>query len=603
MDQTKPLTIEVNGKKARLTGEKLDTLTTYICDLIIQGESERNLMSSTWEQNRSDYSNKPIPYVSNIIDGWQDIPAPFSQPRADALAGFTINSLVTQRPMVTCECSTPEELELMGVDIQDDRGKTLDVMFKTGGFSESCKSVAPSAWCTNCGIIRMLGGGRSQPLIFDNIMPEDFVCVGSGRFNTQTAHMVGHRFEKFRVDIESDIERGIYLDIDASDLGVSTRRKEANEPGMATTAPARESHDIISLYQVYPMLDIEKFDWEDGEPEGSDSAVRFNIVVDVTSKTILKIETYPFQYLCYFTFGYKPPPEEGFWHPAPVGWDMQGPHRLYNCLSNLASAGATVTAFPPMISEGGSFSRDAKYGFGEFVNMETGQLKVPGVPFNLQAVQAELARIERLGDSVARTSSGSIAQQYTKRMTATETASIDEGRNAGVSDYLETFSSSIPEMCAHAEELLAASFAEWKPFFGELAPVKSPAMFSVPAIWDVPGKMPNLNPQYLAQNTAVVMQIVTQIAGLAQTMGPMAFDFASKLLGPLLNAMDMPNAPEILAPFVAMGSGGMNGQPQMGAPGLVGGAGEFQGMGGTEGGVVTETPGAFAPIGPGGAFR
>lgn len=601
MDQTKPQTIEINGKKARLSGEKLDTLTTYICDLIHQGESERNMMAETWSQNRKDYTNTPIPYVSGIIDGWQDIPAPFAQPRADALSGFTINSLVTQRPMVTCECETPKMLKDMGVDIQDMRGKTLDVMFKTGGFSEACKSIAPSAWCTNCGIIRMVSGSQAQPLVFDNIVPEDFICVGSGRFNIQSSHMAGHRFEKFRVDIASDIEKGLYFDVEPGDLGVSTRSAEGNEPGMVTTAPARPSHDIISLYQVYPMLDIDSFDWDDGKPEGSESEQRFNVVVDVASKTLLKIEPYLDRFLCYFSFGYKPAPEEGFWHPTPVGWDMQGPHRLYNCLSNLATAGATVTAFPPMISEGGSFSRDAKYGFGEFVNMETGQLKVPGVPFNLQAVQAELARIERLGDSVARTSSASIAQQYTKRMTATETASIDEGKNAGVSDYLETFSSSIPEMCAHAEEILARTFSDWKPYFRELAPVADPMMFSVPAIWDVPGKMPNLNPQYLAQNTAVVMQIVTQIAGLAQVMGPMAFDFASKLLGPLLNAMDMPNAPDILAPFVSMGSGGMNGQ-QMGVPGMVGGAGEQQGMGEPQGGVVTETPGAFAPIGPGGAF-
>lgn len=569
----------------RVSEERMREIAAYLCGLILQSDAEKYPLLGAWTQNLNDVENKPIAYVSNIIKGWVDIPQPFAQPRENALADFVIPSITTQSPMVTC-------VDAGSAKRQDNRERTMDFMLRRAQFGERLKTIARSAWCTNHGIMRMSYGGPESPLKLESIKADDFVIVGSGAYNIRESRMVGHRYCLARAELEAGQRSGRYakeVDMDALPPMPGSR----NEGSVSHAASP--SDDLIELYQVYPVMDPKQ--WAEDGPEVSGKERRFSVVLEMSTQSILRIEEYEYKALCYFSFGYQPAPEQGFWSQGSVGSDMQGPHRAYNALGNMALAGTAMSAFPPLVATGGAFAPDQRYGPAEFVNQDAGSLTIPATNFDLVKVQAELARIERLGDAVARVNQAGIAQESSQAKTATQSDNEAAGMRAGITGYLETFTSDIPELCEHAEEILADTFNEWKPIYKESAPVMSPDEFMSPVRWDIPGKVPNLQPQAVIANAQTVSAMVVQAFQLAAQM-PALMPFMMDIMQVVLNAMDFPNADEIMRVMeqgVAPPQVEDNGYQDQGSTGMVApfdpGAllGQLQGgMGDQAGGIEPE---------------
>ena len=189
-------------------------------------------------------------------------------------------------------------------------------------------------------------------------------------------------------------------DLDLDDLPAATKSAGNTSDAVSTvsTRAASRDDDFIELWQVYPFLDPKAWheQGEDG-PEITGREMRFSIVIEPTKQIILRIEEYGYRNPCYFSFGYKAAPEKGFWNPRSVGSDMEGPHRAYQCLGNLALMGGAMAVGPPLVAQGGQFAKDQEYGPFEYVDMESGTLGMPTVSVDLEKVQAELMRIERMG--------------------------------------------------------------------------------------------------------------------------------------------------------------------------------------------------------------
>lgn len=543
------------GSDFQVTDDQLRDVTDYVCRLIDQAETERDELVSRWTQSTADHDNDPYPFVSKFLDGWVDLPYPFAGPRAAALADFTIDSITAQKPMVTC-------LLMGAAERQEAREKTVAFAFTKAEVRERLKTIAPSCWITNHGILRLSAGDELSPLRCDPIKPEDFVCAGSGAYGIKDSRLVGHRFYRTRADIKRLQLAERYSDkVDADSL---TSRE-------GVSGSASSDDDLIELYQVYPWLDIRSWDYAASAPEVTKKEGRFSMVVSNTDKACLFVAEYEFNTPCYFNFGYKAAPPVGFWTEKALGYDMQGPHRAYQCMRNLSAAGTGLTAIPPLVGQGGAFARDQRYGMGQFVDMESGSLGPPIHRFDAGTMQVEIQQIERDGDAVARINSAGIGQESTQNKTATQSNNEAAGMRAGIGGYLQTFSAPIAEMCEHAEEILAATFNEWKSVFGDQMPVQSPDEFMVPAIWDVPGNIPNLNPQIVIQNIQLLMQLVEKIFGMAAQAGPQLaasmMAWGIQLLQTAMNAMDFPNQEQILQPLEAM-IGGQQQQPEV--PGMGG---------------------------------
>jgi hypothetical protein len=528
----------------RISEERMAALADYLQRLVDQGMEERDALAQSWEQSKSDYENKPYPYVSQFIQGWQDLPFPFAFSRAEALSDYTVTGIVTQSPMVTCLLWGSEGDSQDGeISTQEARERTMDTALRRAKIEERLKTVSAASWWANAGILRLSAGDSYSPLKIDAISPEDFVIVGGGAYSIRDSIMVGHRFQRSRGDIRRLILAKTYADVDVAALPANSE---------AATNSAGADTDLVDLWQIYPYLDPSSWDESDDAPKVSKREQRFSVVFEPETGSILFIEGYDYETPCYFAFGYRAAPERGFWHPRPLGAEMQGPHRAYQCMSNLALVGTAMSAAPPLAAQKGAFSRDQRYGPGQFVDMESGDLAVPAIRFDINAVQSELARIERNGDAVARINSAGIGQESQQSKTATQSAAESAGMRAGIGGFLETFSGPLAEMCEHAEEILARTFQVWKPVFQEQMPVRSAEEFMTPAKWDVPGKIPNLNPQNVLQNVQLLMGIIEKVFGLMQVGGPMVLDWGIALLSAAMNAMDFPNAEAMLKPLEGM---------------------------------------------------
>lgn len=553
-----------SGSHMVVSQERMADVADYIGRLIQQGQDERDACAGTWKQSKDDYENKAHPYVSKIIDGWDDLPFPFAYPRAEALSDYTVTGISTQSPMVTCLLYGEQGGSEEGVSVQEARERTMETALRRANIEERLKTIAPACWWANAGILRVAAGDEESPIRLDAISPEDFVIVGSGAYTVETSVLVGHRFQRSRADIKRRILAGEYADIDANALS------SAGGDG------ASPDTDMVDLWQVYAYLDLKEWDETQGSPEITKNERRFSVVFETDTNSILYIEEYDYRKPCYLVFGYKPAPERGFWHPRPLGADMQGPHRAYQCLSNTATAGVMMSAFPPFAAQKGSFARDQRYGPGQFIDMESGDLQMPAIRFDLAAVQAELARIERVGDGVARINAAGIGQESSQSKTATQSAAETAGMRAGIGGFIETFAGPLADMCEHIEEILARTFPVWKPLYGAQMPVSDPVEFQTPAKWDVPGKIPNLNPQAVLANAQLLMQLVERILGMVSAIGdPALIEMGISLLRSAMNAMDWPDPEAILKPLEAM----IEQQAQPAAPAMGGELDGATGMG------------------------
>lgn len=568
------------GVRMVVTEDRMAEMAAYFKRLIEQGEAERRRHDDSWTQSKNDYENKAYPYISKIVDGAVDLPFPFAFPRAEALSDHVITSIVTQSPMVTCLVWDDEEDE----DGAEDRERTMDTAIRRGNIEERLKTIGPAAWYANAGILRVSAGEGDQPIRIDAINPEDFVIVGSGAYGIQDSLMVGHRFQRTRGDIKRMQQIGRYSqDIEADGLMPSSSA-QVEGAGVSDT-------ELIDLWQIYPYLDPKQWDSLGDQPEVTKKERRFSVVIEPESESILAMVEYTLNSPCYFSFGYKPAPDRGFWHPRPLGADMQGPHRAYQCLSNLALYGTAMSAMPPLVAQKGSFARDQHYGLGQFVNMESGDLAVPTISVDVQKLEYFIQRIERVGDGVARINAAGAGMESQQTKTATQSNNEAAGMQAGLGGFMETFSGPLSAMCEHIEEVLQATFDSWKPVFKGQMPVDTPDAFDVRAKWDVPGKIPNLNPQAIVANLQVLMGIVTQVMGFAQAGGPVMLEWGIGLLKVAMNAMDFPDSEGMMQPLEAMIEQAK--QPQQPVP-------PDPGLGGADGGNAAMEALLQSVIGSGG---
>ncbi len=125
---------------------------------------------------------------------------------------------------------------------------------------------------------------------------------------------------------------------------------------------------------------------------------------------------------------------------------MQGPHMAYNITGNTAIYGGVMRAFPPVVIEGEMTDTVSRLKWGEAKASYGGSVTTPFQQFDPSTLEMAMARIERIGDGVARVSQAAAGQTFNKGMTATEAQIIAEAQGSGVSGYVSTYAVTIEEM-------------------------------------------------------------------------------------------------------------------------------------------------------------
>jgi len=447
--------------------ENLHKLAAHICDLFQEGERVRDNKSSVWERNRKDYANEPIPFIANIIEDASDIPINHASTKADSLRDLVCGALFSTRPFATVSVrgeSGNENHKLEAV---------MQRILERANLEERCKEASEDVWCTNHAIFRCYWDGDLLEYTIDTVDPECFVVAGGDKFGIVNSILVGHSYDERIADIEYGIESGEYLEYPD---GVW---KDSD-----TTEEALLTH---KLAQVFVRLDGDELKKENRVCPVKDWYI---CTVDTELRHILKIAKYTLSDRpWYFSGSYLPCKKNGgFWSKHSLGAFMQGPHMAYAILMNTAVYGGVGRAFPPTVSEGEFTDQNSQLKWGQTKVTYGGNVTAPYQQFDPSNLEMAMARVERIGDGVARISQAAAGQTFNKGMTATEAQIIAQAQSQGVSGYVSTFAITLEEIVQYihstlkftAPKLLETMDATLQPETGDL--------WTKDAVWTATGR-------------------------------------------------------------------------------------------------------------------
>lgn len=446
--------------------EYLEKLGAYIAREFLEGESLRDERAAEWKRNREDYANVPIKFVSSIIEEAKDIPINHASTKADSLRDLVTGTLFATRPWLTCTArgvASSDAAILEGL---------MHRVLVDANLEERCKESSEDAWCTNHAILRCWYNPETSEYVIDTIDPECFVVAGGDMFGIENSILVGHSYDERVADITYAIEEKVYRPYPTI-ITVSEKME-------------RDPTDAVRLAQVFVKIDSDKF-----KKSGTICPVKdWHIAtVDLDMRHILKIQKYTISDRpWYFSASYLPSKKNGgFWSKHSLGSFMQGPHLAYNMIANIAIYGSVGRAFPPVVVEGEMTDQTSQLKWGQAKTSYGGKVTAPFQQFDPSNLEPVMARMERIGDGVARISQAAAGQTFNKGMTATEAQIIAESQSSGVSGYVSTFAITIEEMA----EYIYGTFRYTAPGLLEKYGFKSPesmSLFDTDAVWMSTGR-------------------------------------------------------------------------------------------------------------------
>jgi len=451
---------------ADFSKEELAKFGAHIAKTFQSGEAIRDEKLSVWRRNREDYANEPIAFISNIVEDATDIPVNQASTKADALRDLVCGSLFSTRPFATAAVHGESGEENHKLEFLMQR------ILEKANLEERCKESSEDAWCTNHAIFRCYYDPEVNEYVIDTVEPECFVVAGGDKFGIENSILVGHSYDERCVDIEYSVEDGEYLPY---------------PEGMTENGKEYDPDETRKLAQVFAKLDGDKL-----KSKGRICPVRdwYICTVDLDRRHILKIEKYVMDVRpWYFSASYLPCKKNGgFWSKHSLGAAMQGPHLAYQVTMNTAMYGAVGRAFPPTVAEGEFTDQDTQLKWGQTKTTYGGNVTAPYQQFDPSTLEMTMARIERIGDGVARISQAGSGMTFNKGMTATEAQIIAEGQSQGVSGYVTTFAISIEDLIQYIYRTLKYIAPKLLQSFDESIHPESMSIYSKDAVWTATGR-------------------------------------------------------------------------------------------------------------------
>lgn len=407
------------------TDEQLELLGKWSSKEFLDAEALRDLKKNEWKRNREDYDNQPIRFISEIVEEAKDIPINHASTKADALRDLVCGTLFATRPYFTGAVAGKESAEATKVE------RLMQRVMELANLEERCKESSEDSWCTNHAILRCYFNPETSEYEIDAIEPECFVVCGGDKFGIKNSVLVGHSYDERWADILYNIEEKVYREYP---LEVSQDQEE-------------DPTKTVRLAQLFVKVSEEKL------KKGKICPIKdwHIITLDIDKSHILKIERHvvadrPW----YFSPSYLPSKKKGgFWSKHSLGSNMQGPHMAYNIIGNTAIYGGVMGAFPPVVVEGEMTDQVTRLKWGQAKTSYGGKVTAPYQQFDSSNLEPLMARMERVGDGVARISQAGGGQTFNKGMTATEAQIISEAQSNGVSGYVSTYAIELEEMARY----------------------------------------------------------------------------------------------------------------------------------------------------------
>lgn len=568
-----------------LQEEELTQLAARLVELVDQANGERSQLEPRWDRNEKFFDGVPdgddavMPYGLGACHH-----SPLTRPRLVSLTDHVVGILTSQRPMMRCTLRGSTD---RANDVED----TLQFFNDGARFKQKLKQLCLNASLFGVGILRPrfeaivaesyqtedgvdvtpYGRFRTIGLVYDIIPPRDFVICNSRHCGVLTSPMVGHRFVRTRAEIQALADEGKYIE----DVELSGMMEEnLDHHRQQTTETASEQEEFIECYELYLRCMDQDDPWFE-KAEGS-GAHWLQCVLAYDTQKVLSVKTWAPSRPPYIDFRLSEQADNRFWPESSLANDLQGLQVQYNQLINTIRNGSMMAAFPPVLVDG-TPSGSTKIAPGAVVNM-AGNEKTPlAITFNPGQMVQLVQMIENQADAVIGVSQAGMAVQFSADRTATEAAAIQAGQANRLGGYVELFGGSLEAAADYATELLYLSADMWAEVFAEEIPLQDEADLIAPARWSTAARGSFDTP-------AAIVAKGQQLLELTAVVGPEMLNI-QEIVKTIVNALEFPNADQIMPDPEMMGMGGMNAQNPA-VPGM---------------GVPAGVPGMAGPVAPAGA--
>jgi hypothetical protein len=525
------------------TQEKRTALENVLSQIVSDGISARSGLGVIWEENEKIYRNE-IAGPKSVLEGWEPVHIPFSQPRQDQLVAMTSNIVCTQKPYMLCECSDDEAATRREIVLHNE--------WDRANFDLVIQELGQIATNTNRAILRVtyahdptgtLTGDAAQTspkksqvrfsgINFDVIHPANFICLPATVSGVRGAYALGHRFYRTLADVKEMQRLGKYMSPTSmeSEIMGGDSPLESEESGKFSYAaiaddPAFDkSHEQVELWDLIVKL-----------PGGSsldskDPQVYYRATFAPTQNRLLAFERYPFSRPWYFGFGWLLDQNQ-FWSGRSVARNLAPLQSAYNNVHTALYNGAMMAAMPPVFGPKPSAEKSAYYNYGEYIEVDgSTPITIPTIQFQGGPLRQQAADIERIGDLVSRVSENMMGATNRTEITATQTEVVASGASAGLQAYIRCFTDALPEAAAFTMELLSSYYPIWADQNPDMAQQLSYEDLQDYGVWTTAGRSPMSTRQSRLASLQMIAQTAMQLTGAGIDVGIQWYELFQTIL-------------------------------------------------------------------------
>lgn len=441
--------------------EGLTLLATQIRQEIDSGERQRKTRLKKYDRLLQFYLDQPPDPTNEAFPGASRAHKNIIQVKVDALGTNVARTLTSQEPYCVASVVDASAIVEAGDELQINLEKMVGFFVKKARVRDFISAASVEAGLYNTGIIKSKwsdSGSKIDPTpgpVLKVVEAHNLSVFPSTVYDIWDAKTVADRYWLRRAQVEDAQRKGVFASTkkisDVSDEGSARAENQPSVIGhIFGDSAGNNENDRIELWDVT---------FRDFDQAGDE--VWWNGVLAKKDGVWLRLDRLKYSRPEYHVFRYKNMVGE-FWSKSSVANDLQGEQISAMNLQRSLEDGIQFNIYGAVFTTSSGLGEQySKYGPGTVLEGEFGsEFNVINPKADLGYVPTAIDGCLRYSDQIARISQAGTAGE-SKVDTATEATIIRAGQQAGVDDYLGTFSVGLVSLWEMVHEYLDVHKASW----------------------------------------------------------------------------------------------------------------------------------------------
>lgn len=560
-DLTSPIIVNEPGKDVGLvksdiaaaaTREKRKDLANHIDSMWNAAMLQKGDIHKRWEQCEAFYRNQPPARIESGYRHASNQHFPLIEPKINTIIANVCGTMSAIKPYASAKGRANKGARIEALE------HDMHTILQRANFDLKIRELAVTAANTNCAIARVhfdatakgFPTGDVLPeatkvdeieyagIIIDHIHPNDFGLYPLACKDIAKATLVGHRFFTTVGEIrENQIANRYFADYSGIGGDLAEMYESGHDPAFDRTqisAGIMDNADqMVECVALLLKADLEK--------SGNGFRRWYEVIYARDTVEILHLKRYSLPRPWYFDIFFKVDPEN-FFGATSLSQSLCALQIQYNSLNNLLIDGSWIAAFPVAFVKQGSLPENfTAYKPGEFYEtILPVEAQFLQIQFQVGAIPAILANIERLAEGVVHVAPASEGKDPTSHVSATYTSGQLQYQAAHLNEYAALFGIGLQPLVAFSALVVKDNFKLMKIVYGDSMQTEDESEWAVPVIWEMTGKTPSNTPVQRLQMVQAVLEVIRGFPAVGQMLD------VRQLILDLMDATQLPNADKIV---------------------------------------------------------